>query len=240
MIQKIHISGMTCGGCENSVVRIASDLTGFLNGKADKNTSTLELETSENLSLETIKEAFSSFPKYKVLGIEENKPDLNIDLSSYKPLFLILFYLTFVAVIIGFQHGNFSWGHWSLKHSLHHFMTGFFLVFSFFKLLDVKAFSMSFKNYDIIASYIPLYGKLYPYLELCLGLACLVSFNNPMVYIFDIVLMTIGLIGVIKSNLDKKEIQCACLGTVFNLPMSKITIIENTLMIFIGVLLLFL
>ncbi|OYW82093.1 MAG: heavy metal transporter, partial [Sphingobacteriia bacterium 32-37-4] len=31
--------------------------------------------------------------------------------------------------------------------------------------------------------------------------------------------------------LNKKKIQCACLGDVFNLPMSTVTIIEDALMI---------
>jgi hypothetical protein len=31
--------------------------------------------------------------------------------------------------------------------------------------------------------------------------------------------------------LNKKKIQCACLGAVFNLPMSTVTIIEDALMI---------
>jgi copper chaperone CopZ len=238
MTQKIHIDGMTCGGCENSVLRIASDIKGFISGKADRTTSTLEFESSEKISLQTIKDTFSAFPKYTILGekIETSVP--SFDLAVYRPLLLILFYIVIVSVFASFPHGDFSLGLWSAKKFLHHFMTGFFLVFSFFKLLDVKSFSMSFRNYDIIASKVPFYGTLYPYLELGLAIACLLTFDNPAVYIFDIVLMFTGLIGVVKSNLAKKEIQCACLGTVFNLPMSKITIFENTIMIMVGILLL--
>jgi len=43
--------------------------------------------------------------------------------------------------------------------------------------------------------------------------------------------MFVGLIGVSKSVIQKSMIQCACLGTVFNLPMSYITIIENGIML---------
>ena len=43
--------------------------------------------------------------------------------------------------------------------------------------------------------------------------------------------MFVGLIGVSKSVIQKSKIQCACLGTVFNLPMSYITIIENGIML---------
>ena len=43
--------------------------------------------------------------------------------------------------------------------------------------------------------------------------------------------MSISIIGVLQSVLNKKKIQCACLGAVFNLPMSTVTIIEDALMI---------
>jgi hypothetical protein len=42
-------------------------------------------------------------------------------------------------------------------------------------------------------------------------------------------------IGVIQSVLNKKKIQCACLGAVFNLPMSTVTIIEDLLMVSMAV-----
>jgi hypothetical protein len=43
--------------------------------------------------------------------------------------------------------------------------------------------------------------------------------------------MTISIIGVLQTVLNKRKIRCACLGAVFNLPMSTITIIEDGLMI---------
>jgi len=46
-----------------------------------------------------------------------------------------------------------------------------------------------------------------------------------------VVVMGISSIGVIESIVNKKKIQCACLGAVFNLPMSTITIIEDLLMV---------
>ena len=43
--------------------------------------------------------------------------------------------------------------------------------------------------------------------------------------------MSVSIIGVLKSVLNKQKIQCACLGAVFNLPMSTVTIIKDDLMI---------
>ena len=42
--------------------------------------------------------------------------------------------------------------------------------------------------------------------------------------------MSVGAIGVARTLLRKDRIQCACLGTVFNLPMSRITLVEDLLM----------
>jgi hypothetical protein len=36
---------------------------------------------------------------------------------------------------------------------------------------------------------------------------------------------------VVQTVLAKRQIRCACLGTVFNLPMSSVTIIEDLLMV---------
>lgn len=45
------------------------------------------------------------------------------------------------------------------------------------------------------------------------------------------VVMGVSLLGVLKAVLSKQAIRCACLGTVFNLPMSTVTIVEDGLML---------
>jgi hypothetical protein len=37
--------------------------------------------------------------------------------------------------------------------------------------------------------------------------------------------------GVVRSLINKKSIQCACLGTALNLPMTTATIVENSIML---------
>jgi hypothetical protein len=43
--------------------------------------------------------------------------------------------------------------------------------------------------------------------------------------------MSISIIGVLQTVFNKEKIKCACLGAVFNIPMSTVTIIEDLLMI---------
>ena len=83
----------------------------------------------------------------------------------------------------------------------------FFIVFSFFKIIHLAQFQASFSKYDVIAQIVPYYAIL--------TIIILVSTN----------------IGVIKALRKGQIFECACLGVVFNLPLSSITVFENTLMI---------
>jgi len=115
--------------------------------------------------------------------------------------------------------------------AMRHFMAGFFLVFSFFKLLDVPNFAVSFSSYDVVAKRWLGYGYLYPFLELGLGAAYLADFQPVATNVATLLIMGLGSVGVLQSVLAKRKIRCACLGTVFNLPMSSVTLIEDLLMV---------
>jgi len=110
-------------------------------------------------------------------------------------------------------------------------MAGFFLCFSYFKLINVKGFAESYSMYDIVAKRIKVWGYIYPFVELALGIEYVLDFNPLYTNIATIAIMGISSIGVIESVANKKKIQCACLGAVFNLPMSTLTIIEDLLMV---------
>jgi hypothetical protein len=104
-------------------------------------------------------------------------------------------------------------------------------VFSFFKLLDVQAFAESYAMYDIIAKRFPVWGKIYPFVELLFGLAFVADVFPVVMNWITLAVMSVSIIGVVQQVFNKRAIRCACLGTVFQLPMSTITIIEDGLMI---------
>ncbi len=111
------------------------------------------------------------------------------------------------------------------------FMSGFFLVFSFFKMLNLSAFADSYSMYDVVAKKFKAWGYLYAFIELGLGIAFALNFSPIITNWVTLFVMTISIVGVLQSVLNKRKIQCACLGAVFNLPMSTVTIIEDALMI---------
>jgi len=115
------------------------------------------------------------------------------------------------------------------------FMGGFFVAFSFFKLLNLRAFADAYATYDIAAMRVRAYGSIYPFIELGLGVAYLAAFGGVITDAVTFAVMSLSTAGVLRSLLKKRAIQCACLGTVFNLPMSKITLIEDLSMVVMSV-----
>ncbi|MEZ6045474.1 MAG: hypothetical protein R3C11_07805 [Planctomycetaceae bacterium] len=119
----------------------------------------------------------------------------------------------------------FSW-----PRAMGNFMGGFFLVFSFFKLLNLSGFVMAYQTYDILAKKSVPYAYAYPFIELGLGIGYLTSFAPILVNILTAIVMVLGLAGVTNALVKKQKIQCACLGTVFDLPMTIVTFFEDGIM----------
>ena len=115
-------------------------------------------------------------------------------------------------------------------HVMNHFMGGFFLIFSFFKLLDLQAFAEAYRRYDILARRFPAYGWVYPFLELTLGMGYFSQGYPTILNAATLILMSLSSLGVAQSLLQGKKIECACLGTFFKLPMSQLTLFEDLVM----------
>jgi len=154
--------------------------------------------------------------------------------ATYWPLILVLLY-----IIGGLLFVQWATGHWSWHRAMELFMGLFFLGFAFFKLLDVSKFADAFSSYDLVAARSRGYALAYPFIELALGVAYLFSLFPTATHVATIVVMGVGLIGVVRAVARRQAIQCACLGTAFNLPMSSVTIVENSAMILMAAVMLF-
>ena len=150
-------------------------------------------------------------------------------LATYRPLLLIVGYILGASVLV--QIGMAGLASVSAMETMRYFMAGFFLVFSFFKLLDINAFADAYSGYDLLAKRWRGWGLIYPFFELGLGVAYLAHFNPLLTHWVTIIVMGFSASGVIKAVASKTQIQCACLGTVFKLPMSTVTIVEDVGMV---------
>lgn len=145
--------------------------------------------------------------------------------DSYKPLVIIIGLITlttFALAVRSLLTESFTWEGFMMN-----FMAGFFLVFSGFKLLDVKGFAEGYSTYDLIAKRIFQYGYVYPFIELALGLLFAMHIVPPVVTLFTLFLMTVSGIGVAMKVAKHEKFQCACLGTFLKVPLTKVTLIED-------------
>jgi len=135
------------------------------------------------------------------------------------------------SIIIAFTAGMLlNLGRWDTVYAMRNFMGGFFVIFGSFKLLRWKGFVDAYGIYDLIAKRSRLYGYAYPLIELGLGIAYLAAFELLTVNIITFIIMTISALGVANELRKKNRIPCACLGVVFKIPMTTVTLIEDLLM----------
>jgi cation transport ATPase len=229
MTHEYTVNGMTCESCEAKVKSKLLSMPHVLSAEVSNTTNTAVIEMDKHIPLADFQQALGGeTSKYKISATKHSEATEQVKgwLETYRPILLIFGYILGVALLIELVYGSFAWMRW-----MNHFMAGFFLVFSFFKFLNLKGFAESYAMYDIIAKRWKDWGNLYAFTELALGLAFLTGLNPMLTNAVTFVVMTISIIGVLQGVLNKRKIQCACLGTVFNLPMSTITIIEDALMI---------
>ena len=229
MIHKYNLTGMTCSGCEAKVKSALLMIENVTDVEVSKDENSATITMDKHISLQDFQKALSQKDsKYQISVMQHNETAEQAKswLETYKPILLIFAYITGITFLVQFRNESFN-----LMEAMRYFMAGFFLVFSFFKLLNLRSFAESYAMYDVVAKRFSLWGFMYAFIELGLGVAYLINFNPHVTNIVALGVMIISIIGVLESVLNKKKIQCACLGAIFNLPMSTVTIIEDALMI---------
>jgi len=234
MIRTYTINGMTCEGCVAKVTYLLEQHSNISLAKIELKNNTATLTVEKEIAVDELRRLFEAHPKYTIAFSNSNEDKQNKRVfTTYKPLLLIFLFIAATTAIVSIDNGKIDVMLW-----MRYFMAGFFIVFSFFKFLNLTGFAESYAMYDILAKRVKVYGLVYPFIELILGVAYLTGFEPTITYIATICIMGFSSIGVIQSVLDKKKIRCACLGAVFNLPMSMVTIIENLIMVLMALIML--
>jgi copper chaperone CopZ len=235
MTHTYAVKGMTCGNCQATVKKALSAVPGVKDVSIDLAKGEATIIMGNHIPTTSFKSALKSYSKFSIEEkVEEVIKERNHNesnetsswLVSYKPLILVFAYLLGATLLIETVSGSFNVMRW-----MRHVMAGFFLTFSFFKFLDLRGFAESYFSYDIIARKWFNWGYIYAFIELLLGIAFLINFNPLVTNTITLIVMSLSIVGVVKSVLQKRKIKCACLGAVFNLPMSTVTIVEDAAMI---------
>ena len=159
--------------------------------------------------------SLEKIPKtYNITGQNKNNKKL-------LPLFIVLFGVFLLSIIRQFTN-ELDFMIWMMD-----FMGIFFITFGLFKLYDLKGFVEGFKTYDILAKKFTAFGYAFPFIEIILGIMYLAGFMFLWQNIAALIIASLGIYSAHTVVKDKQEIQCVCLGTIFNMPMTKVTLIEN-------------
>lgn len=226
MTHTYQITGMTCESCESKVKSALLSVENVIYVDVSKEDKTAIITMDKHVDLSDLQKALED--KYQISTIDHNESleQAKSWFETYKPVLLIFIYIFFITTLIELMGETVDFLRW-----MRHFMAGFFLTFSFFKMLNLKGFKESYLMYDIIARKFPFWAYIYAFTELALGITFLINFDPIITNSVTFIIMSVSIIGVLQTVLDKKAIKCACLGDVFNLPMSTVTIIEDGLMI---------
>lgn len=208
-MSRFKIAGIKCTSCIEKISRKLGE-SGFSNFEFIG--SEVVFSGTAPSDLESILESAGSF------SIQTEKTNL-------RPLLVVVLYILGGTLLIAQISGDYS-----LHSIMNSFMGGFFIIFSLFKMINLSGFATSYASYDLLAARSKAYAYLYPFIELLLGIFYFVEMFPTTTNLITLFLMIFGSLGVYRALRSKQKIQCACLGATLNLPMTKVTLIENLTM----------
>ncbi len=226
---------MTCGGCLSKVREALLGVQGITRAEVSLAPPQAVVTMTSHVNTPVLAQAVANAGHFVLTDGHEAAatlaaPTAEEEAASFRPIYLLFAYITGAATLMELVHGGFEPMRW-----MGAFMAVFFLTFSFFKMLDVRGFAEGYATYDVVAKHAPAYGLVYPFIELGLGIAYVLAPLSPITNALALAVMGVSSIGVVQSVLRNSPFQCACLGTIFKLPLSKITLVEDLLMVVMSV-----
>ena len=225
-MSSIKIDGMTCEACVKTIQNALAGLVGAKDFTIDLDLGIAHfnhiVDTNEVLS----RINNSGYPASLINSSNQVETPTEIDKSSFDlvPLYIILSYILLGS--LGLNAASFT-----INKFMTDFMGLFYIVFSLFKFIDYRNFPGAFSRYDPIAKKFIVYGWTYPFIEVYLGINLLTDQHIVLTLLITLIVLGATTIGVLNNLFQKNSIQCACMGTAIQLPLTKATLVENVIMI---------
>ena len=107
------------------------------------------------------------------------------------------------------------------------------------KLMDVAAFAASFRKYDLLSQRWRSWGRLYPGIELLVGLGMLLQPEpTEAAQLVGAMAVSLGVMGMASVGkavfLDHLALNCACVGGNSKTPLGVVSFAENLIMALMG------
>jgi len=165
---------------------------------------------------------YDAMRKHLNMGVRDD------DEKTYRPI-IAIFTTTFLMAlaVVWIAHSRFE-----IITVVEMFIAISMCALGIQKTRDLQAFSNGFLSYDLLArNYVP-YAFVYPFVETGAGIlmiAGVLPFVSASAALF---IAGIGAVSVFKAvYLDKRELECACMGGGSNVPLGFISLTENLMMI---------
>lgn len=223
------VNGMTCESCQQKVTKALQSIEGVTSVSVDRETNQAEIEMNEHISQSVFNKALTKVGHYTISNEKMVKQGDSMKrhkrpLKDFLPIIVIAAVIVlFTTLMVVFVDRSFEFG-------MRMFMGGFFAIFGAFKVFNLRKFADVYQTYDVVAKRSRFYAYLYPFFEIALALLYFANIGGIYRDIFTFVLMSVSTIGVVQKLRQKEEIPCACLGMVFTLPMTWVTLVEDVLM----------
>jgi hypothetical protein len=153
-----------------------------------------------------------------------NESHVTYSFKNFLPLIMLMSIIAAYTIARQIMYGL------SLESAMYDSMGSFFIIFSLFKIINLAGFAQAYSMYDIIAQRYYAYGYIYPFIELALGILYVTRSHLMLANIATVIVMAVSSIGVFQALMRKQTFTCACLGTLFKLPMTYVTLVEDLAM----------
>lgn len=153
-------------------------------------------------------------------------------IKQYQPLIIIVALIAIFTLVRQYLYGM------DFDAMLYDCMGITFLVFGGIKLVHWQGFVDAFRSYDDVAQKFYWYAVAYPFFEIGLGLLYWFRIAPIFTNVVTILLTSLTTYSVIKELRKQNPFPCACLGDVFVLPMTWVTLAENSFVIVVAIILL--
>ena len=157
-------------------------------------------------------------------------------MKKYTPLAIWLWIIIFTTYIYAHVLHNYEmFG----MIDMNIFMAMRFWLFGIMKLIDLSKFAKWFAKYDLLASYIPIYGYIFPIIEILLAIVYLLDTNMHYYIptnIIAIIITWLTSIWIIIKLIEKgDDLACVCMWSKFTTPLGLISLFEQLAMLVMAI-----
>ncbi len=152
--------------------------------------------------------------------------------EAYQPV-IAVFAVTFLMAVTACLASS---GQFLVVRTLELFIAFSMCVLGILKLQDLRSFATGFIQYDVIARrYVP-YSYVYPFVEAGAGILMIAGIATWIAAPAALLVGAVGAFSVIKAvYVEKRDVNCACVGGGSSVPLGSISLTENLMMIAMSV-----